>query len=373
MSSRKQRCNHAVQFATLELRRYATVAGLGNWLSATLARRITVKPLGSANRQLSLLQFLFAVMISTRCRAICFSTTVFLAAVGPVASAETPASTIPASVTPAASSLFNYDQSAPLQITNIAEEIRGDARVRDLTFVPFKTSRKAYLVSPAGGGDSLAAILYVHWLGDRATTNRTEFLNEAVALANQGIVSLLVDTMWAEPKWYDQRVPENDYAHAIKQVIELRRALDLLLSQPGIDSSRLALVGHDFGAMYGAVMGAVDRRPSTYVLMASTAHFIDWFMFAQQPKSPEDYRKQLAPLDPILFVPQLGPAPVFFQFAAHDKYVSTDTASRLFEAAVPRKQSAMYDANHSLQKPEVTADRINWLVRALAKKSSNDR
>jgi len=266
---------------------------------------------------------------------------------------------------PADAALFDYNRSAPLRLQEFGNETRDDALIRDITFVGVAAPIKAYLVTPVAGGDSLAAILYVHWLGQRETTNRTEFLNEAVALAGQGVVSLLVDAMWAEPQWYEARIPEEDYDHAIRQVIELRRALDLLLSQPKVDPQRVAYVGHDFGAMYGIVMGAVDRRPTTYVLMAGTPHFIDWFLFARQPKSLDEYRRQLAPLDPINFVANLSPAPVFFQFAARDEYVPQEVAAKFYAAAVPRKQTAMYDAGHDLQNADVMADRISWLMRTL--------
>lgn len=268
-------------------------------------------------------------------------------------------------VVPASDSLFDYDHSTPLDVQEVGSETRDDAVIRDIVFAGLKSRIKGYIVSPARGEDSLAAILYVHWLGQRETTNRTEFLNEAVALAGQGVVSLLVDAMWAEPKWYEKRIPEEDYERSITQVIDLRRSLDLLLSQRGVDSSRVAFVGHDFGAMYGVIMGAVDGRPSTYVLMAGTPHLADWLLFARQPKSMDDYRRQLAPLDPINFVPRLAPRPVFFQFAANDEYVSPMAAQEFYGAARPRKQTAMYDAGHGLQKPEATVDRIDWLMRML--------
>ena len=47
---------------------------------------------------------------------------------------------------------------------------------------------------------------------------------------------------------------------------DLRRALDVLLAQPGVDPKRIAYVGHDFGAMYGAVLAGVDRRVSVWAL-----------------------------------------------------------------------------------------------------------
>ncbi len=223
-------------------------------------------------------------------------------------------------------------------------------------------------VTPGTHGTSLAGILYTHWLGDADTSNATEFLAEAVALSGQGIVSVLVDAMWSQPKWYQSRVPEDDYDRSVRQIIELRRAMDVLLAQPNIDPKRIAYVGHDFGAMYGIVMGAVDRRASTYVLMAGTPHFVDWFLFAQKPKSPDEYRRQLAPLDPINFIGQLAPAPIFFQFAAHDEYVTAEAATAFYAAAQPRKQTAMYDAGHNLRNADAAADRVTWLIRSLAEK-----
>jgi dienelactone hydrolase len=286
----------------------------------------------------------------------------FFAGLGFAADPVSPTSAIAA----APATLFDYDRAAPLDVKEIGTELRDDAAIRDITFVGVKDPIKAYIVTPAAGGRSVAGILYVHWLGERATTNRTEFLNEAVALANQGIVSLLVDTMWAEPKWYEKRVPEEDYDHAIRQVIELRRAMDLLLSQQGVDPRRIAYVGHDFGCMYGVVMGAVDRRASTYVLMAGAPHFIDWFLFSHQPKDLPAYRAQLAPLDPVRFVSQLAPATVFFQFGSKDEYVNGLASAEFYGAASPEKHLATYAAGHDLKNAEATSDRVAWLMRRLA-------
>jgi dienelactone hydrolase len=264
--------------------------------------------------------------------------------------------------------LFAYNKSAPLNLQEIGRETRGAALVRDITFTPADQPVKAYLVAPAAGDGPHAAILYVHWLGEPKTTNRTQFLDEAVALAGRGVVSLLVDTMWAEPKWYANRVPEEDYDRAIRQVIELRRAMDLLLAQPGVDPARVAFVGHDFGAMYGMIASAQERRAKTYVFLAPTPHFIDWFLFAQKPKDLEAYKRQIAAIDPILSVPGLAPASVFFQFANKDHYVTAEEAAEFYAAALPPKHQATYEATHDLHPPEVTADRMAWLVRELGLK-----
>lgn len=264
--------------------------------------------------------------------------------------------------------LFAYDKSAPFNVEKVGHETRGAALVLDLTFTPAGKPVKAFLVSPATGSGPHAAILYVHWLGDPQTTNRTQFLEEAVALAGRGVVSLLVEGMWADPDWYKNRIPEEDFAHAVLQVIELRRAMDLLLAQPDIDPARVALVGHDFGAMYGMMAEALDRRAKTCVFMAPTPHFVDWFLFRQQPKDPAAYKAQLAAIDPVHFVPKLAPAPVLFQFASKDFYVTAEEAAEFYAAALPRKHQATYDADHGLRLPEVATDRLAWLVRELGLK-----
>ena len=264
--------------------------------------------------------------------------------------------------------LFAYDKATPLNVQEAGRETRGAALVRDLTFTPAGKPVKAFLVSPATGAGPHAAILYVHWLGDPQTTNRTQFFDEAVALAGRGVVSLLVEGMWADPDWYKNRIPEEDHAQAVHQVIELRRAMDLLLAQPGIDPTRVALVGHDFGAMYGMMAEALDRRAKTCVFMAPTPHFEDWFLFRQQPKDLAAYKAHLAAIDPVLFVPKLAPAPVFFQFASKDFYVTAEEAAEFYAAAGPRKHMATYEADHGLHPPEVAADRVAWLERELGLK-----
>ena len=261
--------------------------------------------------------------------------------------------------------IFDYDHTAPLDAQEAGREIRDGVSIRDLTFSPTGTPVKAYLIAPATGNGPHAAILYVHWLGEPKTTNRTEFLEEAVTLASQGVISLLVDTMWAEPLWYKNHIPEEDYARSVRQVIELRRAMDLLLSQPDVDAQRTAFVGHDFGAMYGMLASSMDRRAKTYVFMAGVPHFIDWFLFAKQPRDLAAYRQQIAPLDPVRYVGRLAPASIFFQFANADQYVSATQAAEFYAAAGPRKHMATYEAGHDLHTAEVAADRVAWLKREL--------
>jgi hypothetical protein len=58
-------------------------------------------------------------------------------------------------------------------------------------------------------------------------------------------------------------------------VVGPRRGMDLLLARPDIDPRRIPFVGHSYGAHWGAILGAIDKRFKTMVLMAGVAHIAD--------------------------------------------------------------------------------------------------
>ncbi|HEV2037506.1 MAG TPA: hypothetical protein VGQ96_02780 [Candidatus Eremiobacteraceae bacterium] len=210
----------------------------------------------------------------------------------------------------------------------------------------------------------------MHWLGDPKTTNLTEFYRDAATLAERGCVSLLVDAMWSQPHWYDRiRLPATDYANSIQQVIDVRRSLDLLARQPGVDAHRIAFVGHDFGAMYGSVLSGVDARPRWYVLMAGNPSFSEWYLLDPKLHPPANraaYVAQMARLDPPLYLAQSHAEEFLFQFSRHDDYIPIDRALLFANMAPLPRGLFLYDSDHSLNVPAAFIDRIGWLEKRLA-------
>src|SRR5687767_15375362 len=260
--------------------------------------------------------------------------------------------------------LFRYNANSPVAVKEVSSQQRGDVTVRDITFSP-ATGRevKIFLVVPKGKGP-FAGILWVHWLGEERS-NRTQFLDEAVELAPKGVVSLLVDAMWSAPRWFGNRDPEKDYENSIRQVIELRRALDLLLSRANVDKTRVGFVGHDFGAMYGMLMAGVDQRINTFVFVAATQSLNDWAFLGPQPTSKPAYLKQNSNLELTDYLRQIRNASKFFQFGKGDFYVSQADAAVLFAAASEPKQRKLYEASHKMEANEIAKDRADWLVKQL--------
>ena len=210
-------------------------------------------------------------------------------------------------------------------------------------------------------------VLFVHWLGDAATTNHTEFEHDAQALAARGVTSILVDAMWAAPKWFPHMGAsvDGDSKETVDQVIDLRTAFDVLLAQKNVDAERLAYVGHDFGAMLGAFMMSVDTRAKYLVYLAGNPSLTAWYTLGKKSPTHDQYVAAMAKFDIVGALRASKPKAVLVQFSAHDEYITPDEALTFF-AAVPLPRGAFfYDVDHSLATPQAFKDRQAWLIEQL--------
>jgi dienelactone hydrolase len=274
---------------------------------------------------------------------------------------------------------FDYDQKAALEVKEIGVERRGDVAIHDITYVSPKGGVvPAYLVVPKGKGP-FAAVIWGHWYWDNSPMrNRKQFLDEAVALAQAGVVSLLTDGPVARPGHVESTKPLNEQkpVDLVQQVVDMRRGVDLLLARKDVDPKRIAYVGHSYNAMVGAILSGVDRRFKAFVLMAGP------MSYEVDLKTPEyqQYRQKIGPerfdafvakysyLDEGKYVSHAAPAFVFLQYATQEKFLTPERA-RQYEAIVSEpKRFKLYDAPHALN-AEARRDRIGFLTEQLKLKA----
>ncbi|HEU0273511.1 MAG TPA: class A beta-lactamase [Candidatus Udaeobacter sp.] len=272
-------------------------------------------------------------------------------------------------------SLFDYDAKAPLNVHDKVIDEFDAGTLHDLTYASPKGGPvAAYLVVPKGKGP-FAAILFGHW----GNGTRAEFIPEAKLYARAGAVSLIPDYPWDRPQpWrktpnhYDK--PELDREIEIQTVVELRRAIDLLLARPDVDPKRLAYVGHSYGAQWGSILSAVDRRMKTAVLMAGVAETRDIFLRGTEPgivelkksRPPgqfERYAQVTGEIDAIHFVSHAAPIPLLLQFARFEQYFDKISMEHYAAAASDPKKVLYYDTGHDLNDPQALADRYDWLAK----------
>jgi dienelactone hydrolase len=270
---------------------------------------------------------------------------------------------------------FDYDQKAPLNIHRIGVQRRANATVYDITYdSPKGGVVPAYLVVPKGRGP-FAAIVWGHWCWENsAMRNRREFLDEAVLMAQAGVVSLLPDAPLARPGYVSIKDPfdERNATDFIQHVVDMRRGLDVLLRQTNVDRKRVGYVGHSCSAVVGATLSGLDRRFKALVLMAGTTSDAvtqstkEFQAFRQKmgPEKVDDFNARHSYLDQGKFISHAAPAFVFLQYGSREKFLNAERA-QLYAAVVSEpKLLKIYDAEHNLN-AEARRDRIHFLIEQL--------
>ncbi|HKO61856.1 MAG TPA: hypothetical protein VJV03_11905 [Pyrinomonadaceae bacterium] len=277
---------------------------------------------------------------------------------------------------------WDYDKNAPLGIKELGVEKRGDATIHDITYVSPKGGVvPAYLVVPKGKGP-FAAVIWGHWYWTNSPMrNRKEFLDEAVAIAPAGVVSLLTDGPIARPGYVPNTtlLNEQQVTDMVQAVTDMRRGIDLLVARNDVDPKRIAFVGHSYNAAVGAFLSGVDRRAKAYVLMAGPlADEVDL-------KTPElqKFREQVGPekfdgfvkkyfwFDQGKYIANAAPAFVFMQFATQEDFLKPDLVRQYEKIVSAPRRLKIYETTHALN-TEARRDRIAFLVEQLKLKPVPD-
>jgi cephalosporin-C deacetylase-like acetyl esterase len=270
---------------------------------------------------------------------------------------------------------FDYDRRAPLDVKQIGVQRREHADVYDITYSSPKGGVvPAYLVVPKGRGE-FAAVIWGHWYWDNSSMrNRKEFLDEAIVLAQAGVVSLLTDGPVARSGHEQIKDPldERNATEFFQQVMDMRRGVDVLLARGDVDLKRIAFVGHSYNAGVGALLSGLDRRFKCFVLMAGLMSD----EITQQTKEFQEFRQKVGAekldaliakysyLDQGKFVSHAAPAVMFLQFSNQEQSFSPERARQHAAVVSEPKQVKFYDAPHALN-AEARRDRIQFLTEQL--------
>jgi cephalosporin-C deacetylase-like acetyl esterase len=270
---------------------------------------------------------------------------------------------------------FDYDRTAPLNIKQISVQRKANATVYDITYdSPKGGVVPAYLVVPKRRGP-FAAVVWGHWCWQNSSMrNRKQFLDEAIALAPSGLISLLTDHPMSRPGYESPKDPldERNATVFLQQILDMRRGVDLLTARRDVDPKRIAYVGHSCNAAVGALLSGLDHRFKAFVLMAGTTsdeitHNTKEFQEFRQKTGPEKVDAFVAKydyLDQGKFVSHAAPAVVLLQFATQEKFITPERAKLYADVVSEPKIFKLYDAPHALN-AEARRDRMHFLVEQL--------
>lgn len=296
----------------------------------------------------------------------------------PTAPTETEVPSPSPAPTPGFADLTNDDAAVSLDLHVEADAVDdGDGiSVQDVSWASPAGGRvSAWLVVPAGSGP-FAGLVYLHG----SETDRDDFLDEAVAMAHGGSVSVVLDAPFAR-RGSDRRgflqyysIPERERDMTAQAVVDVRRAYDLLVARPDVDPDRLGFVGHSWGASLGVVIAAVDPRPAALVLLSGRPSWTDFLRTTtigslqrtRQRIGAENWQAYLdtmAPFDALAHIGEVDHQRLYLQYGTADDVVPVAVARKLVDVA-DGATIGWYEADHALDEL-ATADRVAWLVERL--------
>jgi len=243
--------------------------------------------------------------------------------------------------------LFDYDRSAPLAIRWGERFTRRGISVRELSYAAPGGRVPALLVTPTSRGRH-AAVILMHGSGG----SRTDFLPEAALLGTKGIAALtLTSPFEVEPDAPDTVAATRRLT--IRNVVDLRRAIDLLEARDDVDPERIGLVGYSRGAQAAVQTAAVEDRLRAVIVQAGRARA------SRAYASPPE-------LDAIRYVAHVAPAQAFFQGASNDEIVPPEEMRELIREAREPKRAKWYATGHGFDLGAFR-DQVAWLQRVLGR------
>jgi pimeloyl-ACP methyl ester carboxylesterase len=238
----------------------------------------------------------------------------------------------------------------------------SDVELSDISLaLPGGGEVEAYSVGPRDQ-DPRGGVLFLHWFDPEAPDgNRTQFLPEAQQFAGDGFLSLLPELQFP---WHADPVGSAaDIARVEDELGRLAACVDLLEAR---GARRIVMVGHDFGAMHGALLMAREERILAGVLIAAANRWADWSLrFWPIGEDRIDYQRAMRPLDPIEHIGAIGPRPLLMQFAECDFFIAAMDANELYNAAAEPKRLERYDTDHALRDERARADRGDFVLSAI--------
>src|SRR5262245_60981229 len=174
---------------------------------------------------------------------------------------------------------FAYDDSAPLGYADRGRVNKTSypIAVHDVSFTSNGRKVEAFLLVPPGD-DKKPAVVFVHGSGG----DRTELIGQAAWLAARNVVTLTI----TEPSTANAPIPVKSLAGQLRQVrdvqvkdvVAVRRAVDVLRTLPEVDPDRIGYLGWSAGAKTGALVAASEPRLRALVLLSGGAAQLSEFV-----------------------------------------------------------------------------------------------
>lgn len=267
---------------------------------------------------------------------------------------------------PTPPSRFDYDRNATLGFEDAGRVNRNyPIEIRQVSYAsPDDRGRvSGFLVKPPGDGPFPGVIL-MHGAGGDAR----QMLVQATWLAGRGAVALAIDSPFARnpnrqlPQGVAGLRAESDLI--AQNVVELRRAVDVLTEEADVDEDRIGFIGFSGGARTGAILAGNEDRIRAYVLMSGGSAPVAEIVKAVPVEARVEVEEILNGVDPLAHIRNAEPARLLFLNGRRDQVVPQAALNALYRAASEPKEIRRYSTTHE-PTVRVYRDMLAWLTKEL--------
>ncbi len=309
----------------------------------------------------------------------------------------------------------NYDPKAPYNIQVIETQAVNPEtpelgyEITKFTFDGYQAEKVPTFISmPLKHSKPVPAIIFLHGIGQNKN-----FLKEITAPFNRTGFALVSMDQYMQG---ERKLPKDSSGMATfraflqrpaKTINETRRLIGYLATRPDIDPQRIYLVGASYGAITGSTvmaqesaakrirggvlvygggdMGKLINSTATRLGIAARLGWVDGNKVdPEKPPLPKltpmqdriagaviwcatpFVRYLMGVADPIHYVDNISPTPVYFQNGKYDVLVPAPSGKALQDKAKEPKKITWYESDHvgiDLEKTKIVLrDALQWLV-----------
>jgi len=163
---------------------------------------------------------------------------------------------------------FAYDASQPLRFVDRGRVNRDyPVAVDDVSYTSGRDRISAFLVHAPGAKGRRPAVIYLHGAGG----DRQELLVPSTWVAARGGLALTItapSSVAAQPAGQGAAFVRWQADTQKRDVVAVRRAIDLLSQRKDVDPDRIGFVGWSSGSHTGGILAGVEPRLQAIVLMS---------------------------------------------------------------------------------------------------------
>ena len=260
---------------------------------------------------------------------------------------------------------FAYDAAQPLGYVERGRVNQGyPVAIQDVSYRSGRDRVAAFLAVPPERGTRLPAAIFLHGAGG----NREEFVVQATWLAGRRAIGLSITApsaaATAQRGGSALQELRREVRLEIRDVIAVRRAVDLLRRRADVDPARIGFVGWSAGARTGAILAGVEPRLRAIVLMSAGAAPVSVYSARAPAALRPTVRRALSRVDPLRYIRHAKGSALLLQDGRRDAVVPRAALAALARAAPRGTAIRWYDAGHALD-VKAYREQLAWLTRKL--------